>query len=101
MEFMYYSSNLFKYVDREMVPIFYNIYNMECVHKNSIKNTTIHMLGQTTRLLVKIALSILYQTNLRTQKSNVHLIAYLITNYGNNQYVAEIALLYTIKDLLK
>ena len=30
----------------------------------------IHMFGQTTRKLVKIALLILYQTNLRTQKSN-------------------------------
>ena len=57
------------------------------------------MFGQTTRLLVKIALLILYQTNLRTQKSNDHLITYLITDYGINQYVAEIALLYTIKDL--
>ena len=40
------------------------------------------MFGQTTRKLVKIALLILYQTNLRTQKSNDHLITYLITNYG-------------------
>ena len=50
------------------------------------------MNGQTTRKLVKIALLILYQTNLRTQKSNDHLITYLITDYGINQYVAEIAL---------
>ena len=34
----------------------------------------VHMLGQTTRLLVKIALSMVYHTNLRAQKSNVHLI---------------------------
>ena len=57
------------------------------------------MFGQTTRKLVKIALLILYQTNLRTQKSNDHLIIYLITDYDIDQYVAEIALLYTIKDL--
>ena len=28
MEFKYYSSNLFKYVGREMIPIMYNIYNI-------------------------------------------------------------------------
>ena len=28
MEYMYYSSNLFKHVDREMVPIICNIYNI-------------------------------------------------------------------------
>ena len=60
----------------------------------------VHMFGQTTRKLVEIALLILYQTNLRTQKFNDHLIIYLITDYGINQYVAEIALFYTIKDLL-
>ena len=60
----------------------------------------VHMLGQTTRLLVTIALSMVYHTNLRAQKSNVHLITYSITNFDINQYVAEIALLYTIKDLL-
>ena len=51
------------------------------------------MFGQTTRKLVKIALLILYQTILRTRKSNDHLITYLITDYSINQYVAEIALL--------
>ena len=84
-----------------MVPIFYNIYNLWIWGDLRITfDDQIHMLGQTTRLLVKIALSILYQTNLRTQKFNDHLIIYLITDYGINQYVAEIALFYTIKDLL-
>ena len=83
-----------------MVPIIYNIYIIffTCIWYNPC-TLVIHMFGQTTRLLVKIALLILYQTNLRTQKSNDHLITYLITDYGINQYVAEIALLYTIKDL--
>ena len=35
-----------------------------------VTTSLIHMFGQTTRKLVKIALLILYQTNLRTQKSN-------------------------------
>ncbi len=35
------------------------------------------MFGQITRKLVKIALLILYQTHLRTQKSNNHLIIHL------------------------
>ena len=43
--------------------------------------TIIHMFGQITRKLVKIALLILYQTNVRTQKSNDHPIIYLVTDY--------------------
>ena len=76
-----------------MVPIFYNIYNNYFTFKFAGPCVLdIHMLGQTTRLLVKIALSMVYHTNLRAQKSNVHLITYLITNFDINQYVAEIAL---------
>ena len=62
----------------EKLSTFYNIYDIFFMNLILISNLMlVHMFGQTTRKLVKIALLILYQTNLRTQKSNNLLIIYL------------------------
>ena len=69
MEFKSYSSNLYKCGGREMVPIVYNNFFLNssvCFEKFSV---LIHMNGQSTRKLVKIALLILYQIVLRNRKT--------------------------------